>query len=218
MSYADLLIWQYRYKPRAAATAQLLADTFTDAWRGLADLPSALSIEQAQGANLDLIGKHVGQSRVLGELAPRALFAFRHAPGGIGFIGGADGGGRWYRRGDPVTESVRLDDHDYRFLIKCRIARNYMTGTLENVSDMIEFIFDASATAYDQLDMSMTVIVPADAITIFKRYALMILDMLPRPAGVRIKFYTAVPRVAFGFRGAAGAAGFKEGVFARIMQ
>lgn len=218
MTYDKLLIWQYQDKPRASATAALIDSFFAETWHGLAQLPLALSIAHAEGANLDLVGKHVGQSRVLSGLAPRGLFAFAGAPGGLGFRRGQTGGGKWYRAGDPVTASVRLDDDDYRFLIRCRVAKNYMTGTVENMTDMLEFIFGAGSTAYDQFDMSMSVLIQAQAITEFKRYAITTLDILPRPVGVGIKFYVALPQVAFGFRGAPGAAGFNNGVFARFLQ
>ncbi|MBP6018807.1 MAG: DUF2612 domain-containing protein [Burkholderiaceae bacterium] len=217
MSYDRLLIWQYKGKPRATATAKLLNDTFAETWKGFASLPLALSIDDAEGKNLDLVGKHVGQSRVLTGLAPRTLFAFDGAVSGQGFARGGQGGGRWYRLGDPLTESVRLDDPDYRFLIKCRIAKNYMTGTIENLSGMLEFIFGPASAVYDLYDMDVSVLIQADAVTDFKRYAIQELDILPRPAGVGIKFYLAVPEVALGFYGAPNSAGFNNGVFARIL-
>lgn len=216
MSYDRLLIWQYQAKPRARATAQLIDQTFAETWKGLASIPLALSIDDAQGANLDLVGKHVGQSRVLTGMAPRDLFAF-DGEHGSGFMRGGTGGGRWYRMGDPLADSVRLDDPDYRFLIKCRVAKNYMTGTIEDLSDMLEFIFGPSSAVYDQYDMSVSILIQAESITSFKRYAIQDLDILPRPAGVGIKFYLAVPQTAFGFHGAPTSAGFNEGIFARLL-
>jgi hypothetical protein len=216
MSYDRLLIWQYQAKPRARATATLLNDTFAETWRGLASLPFALSINDATGVNLDLVGKHVGQSRVLTGLAPRNLFVFDGAVGG-GFSRGTFGGARFYRLADPLTESVRLDDEDYRFLIRCRVARNYMTGTIENISDLLEFIFGPGSAVYDQYDMTVSVLIRAESITAFKRYAVQDLDILPRPAGVGIKFYLSVPETGFGFAGAPTSAGFNQGVFARIL-
>lgn len=216
MSYDRLLIWQYQAKPRARATAKLLSDAFAETWKGIAAIPLALSIDDAEGVNLDLVGKHVGQSRVLTGLAPRDLFVFDGGHGS-GFARSSTGGGRWYRLGDPLADSVRLDDPDYRFLIKCRVAKNYMTGTIEDLSDMLEFIFGPGSAVYDLYDMSVSVLIQAESITAFKRYAIQELDILPRPAGVGIKFYLAVPQTAFGFYGAPGSAGFNEGVFARII-
>lgn len=212
MSYDRLLIWQYQGKPRAAATAELLSRQFGDAWQGLAALPETLDIDNAEGVNLDLVGKHVGQGRVLPGLAPRSLFGFHDVAGAKGF-----GKGKWYRMGDPLGESAVLDDDDYRFLIRCRIARNYQLGTIEDISAALRFIFNSETVVFDQYDMSLTVVIRTDQVSDFKRYALNTLDILPRPAGVRIQFYVAVPQRAFGFRGAPGALGFNQGKFARFL-
>ncbi|UXY51320.1 DUF2612 domain-containing protein [Pseudomonas tohonis] len=212
MSYDRLLIWQYQGKPRAAATAELLSRQFGDTWQGLAALPEALDIDNAEGVNLDLVGKHVGQGRVLPGLAPRSLFGFQDVAGAKGF-----GKGKWYRMGDPLGDSAVLDDDDYRFLIRCRIARNYQLGTIEDISAALRFIFNSETVVFDQYDMSLTVVIRTDQVSDFKRYALNTLDILPRPAGVRIQFYVAVPQRAFGFRGAPGALGFNQGKFARFL-
>lgn len=217
MSYDKLLIWQYQGKPRAAATAKLLSDQLGATWDGMASLPDALNIDVARGVNLDLCGKHVGQSRILAGLAPRGLFGFRGAHGAGPFRWRAAFGGMWYRNGDPTTESVTLSDEDYRFLIKCRIARNYQVGTVDDISDALEFIFDENSTVFDQYDMSLSVMIRSDSVSEFTRYALKTLDILPRPAGVGISYYHSVPTQAFGFYGAPGAMGFNKGKFARLL-
>ena len=149
---------------------------------------------------------------MLPGLAPRSLFGFFEVAGAKGF-----GQGKWYRMGDPLGESAVLDDDDYRFLIRCRIARNYQLGTIEDISAALRFIFNSETVVFDQYDMSLTVVIRTDQVSDFKRYALNTLDILPRPAGVRIQFYVAVPQRAFGFRGAPGALGFNQGKFARFL-
>jgi hypothetical protein len=217
MSYRDLLIWQYQGKARAEATANLLTTTFGDAWNGLAQLRSVLDIDTAVGVNLDLVGKHVGQGRVLPAITPRGLFGFEGATGGKGFSLHGNGGGKWYRRGDPIADSVVLNDDDYRFLIRCRVTRNYMTGTMPDIEAALAFIFGGTARAYDQFDMSMTVVVAESGVSDFTRYAITKLDILPRPVGVRIKYVLAVPDGAFGFFGVPGAKPFNSGKFARFL-
>ena len=44
------------------------------------------------------------------------------------------GGGQWYRRRDPLADSVVLVDDDYRFLIKCRIIKNYQQARYRTLS------------------------------------------------------------------------------------
>lgn len=217
MSYRDLLIWQYQGMPRAGATADLLASSFNDAWKGLAAITGVLDIDTAVGVNLDLVGKHVGQSRILPEITPRGLFGFEGATGAKGFSLSGDGGGKWYRHGDPIADSVVLNDDDYRFLIRCRVTRNYMVGTMPDIESALSFIFDGNAHAFDQYDMSFIVVIRDAGITDFKRYAITKLDILPRPAGVRIRFVIAADAVSFGFYGVPGAQGFNTGKFARYL-
>ncbi|QQP86953.1 DUF2612 domain-containing protein [Entomomonas asaccharolytica] len=217
MNYDDLLIWQYQDKPKARATIKLLADELNKSLTGLLSIPEALNINIATGKNLDLIGVRVGQSRVLKDFAPRALFGFVQTPEGLGFSKKGSGGGVFYRYGDPYLQSVVLSDDDYRFLIKCRIAKNYQTGTIPDIENMLNFLFEEGSAAFDGYDMSINVVIRGNNIAPFKRYAVTQLDMLPRPEGVRIKFYIGAPVNAFGFYGAKGAKGFNEGIFARYL-
>jgi len=57
----------------------------------------------------------------------------------------------------------------------------------------------------------------ADGLTDFKRYAITKLDILPRPAGVRIRFVVAASAAPFGFYGVPGAHGFNSGKFAGFL-
>ncbi len=217
MSYESLLIWQYTGKPKAHSTAQLIDRHFSQTWQCLSDLPNALNIETASGKNLDLVGQHVGQSRVLTGLAPRSLFGFERASGAQGLSKMRDGGGKWYRKGDVITDSVVLDDDDFRFLIKCRIAKNHMTGTVPDITHALDFIFGGQATVYDQYDMSFTVTIRSNQVTAFKHYAIQTLDILPRPAGVKVKYYVLANINAFGFAGIPGIQGFNQGKLARYL-
>ncbi len=217
MSYDSLLIWQYKGKPKARATAQLIDHYFSDTWQGFSDLPNALNIETASGKNLDLVGQHVGQSRALTGLAPRRLFGFERALGAQGLSRAGLGGGKWYRKGDVITDSVVLDDDDFRFLIKCRIAKNHMTGTVPDITQALDFIFGGQANVYDQYDMSFTITIRSDQVTAFKRYAIQTLDILPRPAGVNVKYVVLANINTFGFAGVSGAQGFNQGKLARYL-
>lgn len=212
MTYNDLLIWQYQDKPKARGTVELLTGQLEKAWNGLSELPTALNINTATGKNLDLVGMRVGQSRVLTAYSPRELFGFTETPKGKGF-----NIGKFYRCGDPYLDSVILSDDDYRFLIKCRIAKNYQVATIEDIENMLSFLFDMDSSAYDGYDMSISIVVRSNNIPLFQRYAITQLDMLPRPSGVMIRFYIGAPKNAFGFLGAEGVKGFNQGKFARYL-
>lgn len=212
MSYEKLLIWQYKTKPKAYGTAKMLSDTFNQSWEGITSLPYALSVDDAEGVNLDLVGKHVGQSRILSDFHAKELFGFQNAENALGFNVGT-----WYRAQDSLKNDVRLNDIDYRFLIKCRIAKNYQLGTIDDVSSMLAFVFGSQSVAYDNFDMSISVLIESTKLTAFKRYVIKKMDILPRPVGVNINFYLAMPANAFGFHGAPNALGFNTGIFTRFI-
>lgn len=217
MSYDRLLIWQYKGKPRAVATAKLLASELARAWEGIAQLPNALDVDTAHGVNLDLVGNHVGQSRRLSDLVERDYFGF-HRQGGGAFRAMGMGGSRFYRSGYPLRDSVEVDDEDYRFLIRCRIAKNYMVGSIPEMLDALDLIFDGQVDVSDGYDMSISILVNESVVTSFLVYAIRQLDLLPRPAGVRVALYLVLTDRPFGFAGQPGTFGFDDGAFTRILR
>ncbi|WP_175689707.1 DUF2612 domain-containing protein [Burkholderia anthina] len=217
MSYDRLLIWQFKGKPRAVEHAKLIDDEIRRAWEGIAALPEALDIDNARGVNLDLVGKHVGQARVLTGIVPRDYFGF-FGNGGGGFRVQGAGGSKFYRLGDPLNGSVELDDDDYRFLIRCRIAKNFMVGTIPEMMDALDFIFDGYADVSDNFDMSISIVIGISALSDILIYAIRNLDVLPRPAGVGVSLYFTVTDRPFGFAGSPGTFGFGDGAFARILR
>lgn len=188
MAYSDLLIWQYQGKPKALATVKMIEDEFAQSFIWLYRLQDVLNIETATGNQLDLVGKHVGQSRIVNGYTLRQFFGFKNAKNALGFSKDRNGGGQWYRLRDPLADSVRLSDSDYRFLIKCRIIKNYQVGTVPNIIEACRFILGDGCTVKDNLNMTVTVSVVGGKLTQFARYAIENLDILPRQAGTKIIF------------------------------
>ena len=188
MAYSDLLIWQYQGKPKALATIKMIEDELAQSFIDLYQIQDVLNIETATGDQLDLVGKHVGQSRIVNDYILRQFFGFKNAKNSLGFSKEFNGGGQWYRLRDPLADSVRLPDGDYRFLIKCRIIKNYQVGTVPNIIEACRFVFGDGCTVTDNLDMTVTTSVPGGNLTQFTRYAIENLDILPRQAGTKIIF------------------------------
>ena len=189
MSYSDLIIWQYRGKPKAQATIKLFEEVIAKGFIDLYQLQDVLNIETATGHQLDLVGKHVGQFRVINGYYLRSFFGFHTAQNAMPFSKNRNGGGQWYRRRDPLADSVILGDDDYRFLIKCRIIKNYQTGTLPNIIEACRFVFGEGCRVVDNLNMTVSVSVKSISLTDFTRYAIQHLDILPRQAGTKITFH-----------------------------
>lgn len=186
MAYSDLLIWQYQNKPKALATMRLLERLFAERLRNWAEFPLILDIDTATGKNLDIVGRHIGQARVVNNYTLRKFFGFRNSPLAKSFGKQRQGGGEWYRKRDPLSDSAVLNDEDYRFLLKCRAFKNYQIGTLDNLIDCLRALFSEQANAIDNLNMTVTATIPNANLTEFKRYMINNLDILPRSSGVKI--------------------------------
>ena len=188
MAYSDLLIWQYQGKPKALSTIKMIEDEFAQSFTDLYQIQDVLSIETATGDQLDLVGKHVGQSRIVNGYTLRQFFGFKNAKNALGFSKELEGGGQWYRLRDPLADSVRLSDDDYRFLIKCRVIKNYQLGTVPNIIEACQFVFGDGCKVIDNLNMTVSVKVPKKKLTQFSTFAVRNLDIIPRQAGTKIIF------------------------------
>lgn len=188
MGYSQLLMWQYRSKPKAVNTIKCIESEFSTSLSGLIELMNVLNIDEAQGVNLDLVGKHIGLFRKINSYQILKFFGFLGSPIALGFSRNRIGGGEWYRNKSPQYKSVKLEDDDYRFLLKCKILKNYQAGTLSNIYEACRFIFGQGCEVIDNLDMSVSVLIPNKNITDFKRFAIKNLDILPRQCGVSIHY------------------------------
>lgn len=180
MSYENLIIWQYKGKPKAQATAEMLVAFFMPAFKSLNALKSVLDLENAMGHQLDLVGKHIGISRIINAAILRKFFGFQGSEQALAF-----GIGEWYRKRSPLADSVRLDDEDYRFLLKCQVAKNYQRTTIYGVNQSLTTLFGQGASIVSHHNLTATVSVSRKQLNSFKEFALLNLDILPRPAGVK---------------------------------
>lgn len=205
------LIWQYRKKPRARATAKLLNDevykTFDDAIK----VAEILNIDTASGYALDLVGRHVGVSREQQNLILKDFFAFTQAEKKQGF-----NKGEFYRLGNSLKGSFYLNDSDYRFLIKAKIIKNYQTGTLENSYKSLEFLLGAGNFIFDNYDMTLNLVLKNAKTTQFLINLIFKNDILARPVGVGLSVILIADKKCFGFKQNEANLAFGVGKFARI--
>lgn len=208
----DFLIWQYRGKPKARQTVGLLLSETKKTFESVIDLSMILNIDQATGHALDLIGRHVGINRIMKSFIPKEYFGWSGVDGAKGF-----GLGIFYRHGDSLTESSKLNDDDYRFFIKAKIIKNYQSPDLASITHSVRNLLGETAYIIDNYDMTMNVIVPDTQLTPFRIYAIQKLDILVRPIGVNYKYLIITSDRTFGWHGIEGAYGFNKGKFARLL-
>ncbi|WP_350914717.1 DUF2612 domain-containing protein [Providencia huaxiensis] len=208
----DFLIWQYRGKPKARQTVGLLLSETKKTFESVIQLSTVLDVEQSSGYGLDLIGKHVGITRIMKSFIPKDYFGFLGIDGALGFNVGV-----FYRYGDSLKESSKLDDDDYRFFIRAKITKNYQSPTIENITYSVRTLLGEQTFIIDNYDMTMNIVVPADYLTPFRLHAIKNLDILVRPIGVNYKYLVITDSHPFGFSHDPYAFGFGDGKFTRLM-
>lgn len=104
----------------------------------LRDLMQFRDIDSASGAQLDIIGDIVGQKRTLVEADLYKLFGFvgNVQSNSFGTLDSPTIGGYWWSYGTPIGRDLKLNDSQYRLLIKGKIIKNNSSGTN---ADMIRF-------------------------------------------------------------------------------
>ncbi|ORI00274.1 DUF2612 domain-containing protein [Campylobacter concisus] len=205
------LIWQYRKKPRAKATAKLLNDEVYKAFDDAIKVAEILNIDTASGYALDLVGRHVGVSREQQNLILKDFFAFTQTEKKQGF-----NKGEFYRLGNSLKGSFYLNDSDYRFLIKAKIIKNYQTGTLENSYKSLEFLLGAGNFIFDNYDMTLNLVLKNAKTTQFLINLIFKNDILARPIGVGLNVILIADKKCFGFKQNKANLAFGVGKFAKI--
>lgn len=213
MNDRNYLIWQYRDKPNALATIQAVSAETKNTLQAVLDLASVLDIEQATGYALDLIGRHVGISRVLTKAIAKEYFGFLESEADLAF-----NLGEFYRHGDSLNASVSLNDDDYRFFIKAKIVKNYQQGTIENIVDSIRYLCGENSNVIDLMNMSMNIIVNSQSLNAITLYAIKYLDILVRPDCVSYQLLVLINNQPFGFYDDTLTYGFGFGQFVRLQQ
>lgn len=197
--YANLLIIQYAFKPKAAATIRALAHmalcgTLID------EVDQAFNLDTAVGVQLDILGKYVGVDRYFSRTDPKNYFAFTDyeetAPDanekhGFSTYDTFDGdnlnGTLTYN--SVVTLRNSLSDDDYRKILRLRILQNHSNHSRKSIDDGLFAIFghDLYVSASGVMSMTYTVaseIAPLIAVAFDK-------GVLPRGMGVEITLVTA---------------------------
>lgn len=184
------------------------------------DLLQKRSIDEAAGAQLDIIGEIVGQPRELISADLFDFFGFQGAlkAGSYGDINNPTVGSRWYDFGQPVGGNVLLDDSTYRLFIKAKILKNTTASTPEEFIAFMNFMFGTTNTLYvAEGDASYTILFGRQ-LSEFEQVLLNYVStsqgyhsrLIPKTVGVRINFGYFETNNYFGFQGAPGAKGYGD--------
>lgn len=169
--YADLIIIQYRNKPKARATIKLGANLYLA--DGLVfDLQNVLDIDTAQGAQLDLIGKILGCNRnIFGFNLNKKYFSFEKEPPEISY-GYSDKNalseGLWKSYRNSIGSAFALFDDDYRKLLKFKALYNLRRASWGDMDEMYYRAFGNEVEMINNLDATVSYNIDANASVAFQ--------------------------------------------------
>lgn len=198
--YADLLILQYRNKPKARETIKIGADIYLGDGV-IFQLQDILDIDKAEGAQLDIIGKILDCPRVVqGIYNDMIFFQFYDGPDSVGFstVGNPQGGN--FRTIQNYNQSeYSLPDDDYRFLLKFKSAVNVMRGSERGIDDALWNVFQGDVLLKNNHNLTITYIVSAERT--LAALAAKQLGCYRAPEGVGANYVLRVPSPSqiFGF-------------------
>jgi hypothetical protein len=205
--YRDYLIKQYWDKPKARAEIEMLAGTWHRSFSWLESFLPEFDVDEATGARLDVIGRVIGLSRSVPDVIAKIAFGFAENPNGRGF----DDKFLQVTSSAPLQDkfereytALQLNDNDYRFFIKAKIAKNTNSGTMiasdrASIQDAITAAFSGKAYVIDKQDMGLILYISPDFNLDLIR-VIVKLDLLPKPQGVQYSIIIqAAPGETFGF-------------------
>jgi len=210
--YTSLITSEHNQRPKFKAMVGAVAG----AWGSVSDftqtIPAKFDLDTAEGAQLDVIGLWVGQTRLIPNVLLVQYFNFVGNPAALNFgeEGIASIGGRFYGEGEPVDGSTILADPEYRTIIRARIVRNTAKGLTSDFIRSLQFIFNAPAIIDDPADMTVGIFI-GRYLSLTELAIITGLDILPRPAGVRIRTRGYYDDTGYlGFEGQVNALPFAE--------
>lgn len=155
--YANLLILQYRNKPKARETIKLGVDIYTGDGL-LLQLADCLNIDIAVGAQLDIIGKILGCPRnVPGINNQTKYFSFHVDENSLGFSTiGNPSNGVTKNRNNSILATYTLNDNEYRQLLKFKAFLNVWRGDMGSMDRALYSVFGDTINLKNNQDMSIT--------------------------------------------------------------
>lgn len=194
--YADLLIIQYQ-KPKAIATIKALIEQALCNLLMLRIREECLNVDVSVGVNLDIIGKWVGIDRYFkGQKFDNEIwFALTdwNDNSQPTMLQGCfqdwnnpnDKDGRFLDYSLIISTSNKLNDDDFRLLIKLKIVKNSIVATAKNIDDSIYKIFKDTVYTVWGDSMNLTYYYNPSQYVIIKLAEEK--GILPVPTGVKVE-------------------------------
>jgi hypothetical protein len=186
-NYLKLITSQHANQPKFMAWVGVLTGALGDISDVIASIPAAYDIDNAVGAQLDVIGEWVGRPRVVEDILDVAFFGFQDDDAALPFgeLVNVSIGGRFYELNDSFSSSSTLQDPEYKTILKAKIVRNQWNGTIDGLEQALQYIFGVPCAVVDPGTLTLTIYI-GRPITAIEKTLLTTFDLLPRAAGVDI--------------------------------
>lgn len=227
--YEQLLIIQYYNAPRARAEIGLEGSVWQVTKEFIDSLQDKFELDQLSGGRMDMIGRLVGVNRIVPFVIAKRFFGFSDNPDSAGFANKFDPswiGAPFFDARASAYTLTQLNDSDYLFLIKAKIAFNQVHGVLSgdvtNLQAVIGFLFPG-AIVIDNKDMTLTLSLPFD-VSLERLRIINNSGLIPSPQGVGYAtIFQSIVSGTFGFSNNSNSLGFANkndpswigGIFAR---
>lgn len=144
---------QFKNKEVFNKFLDLLIKDQTELQEVLKDVMQKRSLDSATGYQLDVIGRIVGQPRVLLDSTIIRYFGFQGAAGASPYKSVENTErtyGPWKSVSDPLLGIRELTDSEYRRLIKLKILKNTSDASITAFSDGVRLLFGIDSLDYQE--------------------------------------------------------------------
>lgn len=199
--YTEKVTNYHATKPRFIQHVDLITRPLSDVSGVMKDMIRKFDLDTAEGEQLDTVGMWIGRNRNVTTPITNVYFSWDTE--GLGW-----GQGNWQGPYDPDNGFTSLSDDVYRLVLKAQVAINQWDGTVGDLENLMEQIFEGTGIEMqiiDNMDMSITINAiaingientSAELIEVIKSGALTV-----KAAGVRVKSLDVIDpaRPLFGF-------------------
>jgi hypothetical protein len=141
--YLKLVTRLHAGQPNYNAMLSAVLQPFSDLQAFLNSLPVQFDIDQAIGAQLDIVGQWVGQSRNISIPLPNIFFSWDSPNLAKGWDRGI-----WKGPYSTVNGLTALDDDTYRLLLKTIVLANSWDGTIPSAQIILNNFFGAYPSTF----------------------------------------------------------------------
>jgi len=175
----------------------------------LKDLMQLRDIDNAVGVQLDVIGRIVGQPRILVGADIYPYFGFTGAAGAQTFGQKGTGvGGKFKSKSSDTGSNIKLDDEDYRKFLRAKIFKNITSSTPEEYMTVIKAVFGLEAVYIEEGEFAEFTVYFSRPLSEFEKSLLLYVAntdgyptrLVPKTIGVQANYdHTGIPNFTSGY-------------------